>query len=609
MILPPVTALNIDWPKDALSEWSVLNKRIRRMGEDVGRNDAYDEVKQQLQWMARNADFKELPNLLRRRVAARVLTELWIEDKEWQQRLLKRKLVDLLVASQKPRLGRLPLLQLIGLYFSKFDLLDNIEPGLRDCLEQHLKDQIRLLPPIPGESLVKDVFATLREEGFWLLSINGPRILAEKSNAVDVELSDAFDQRGLLGYDAGRFGDLCRARFYLDTLKQLRIGEWHTVMDQLLEPIIYQAPYEGDRTIGHEAISILIDRAGEDPGEAWQNFILHIAGDPRITSQAPSYRRWWMPLGEERVNKVRGWLSREDLRLFLQALEQYGKETRNAELQRMFPERKQFLEGLFKLRIIRNTRLMLGWKAQESVKRILGKEVRTSFAKLGTEMADKAVIYLDCGQFHVVEGSHNFKFWVYLAPPSRMLLNYEKTSFSHFNLTNNIPAEYTDTYPDLNYEDVTHNGVWQSKVINFLARNGIKLDIEQVMFQKDYTDYVRRFGMPVVAPTPARNIGKEDKVTEPKHVHPVSVSMEVLNDVVNEKIIGLNRDSCAILSYLYLHPGAVASEISAGTDIKIYVVNTRLLHELMKFVESRSGSGWFLNQRTQVLIELSLSEF
>ncbi|MEN1354777.1 EH signature domain-containing protein, partial [Pseudomonas aeruginosa] len=115
------------------------------------------------------------------------------------------------------------------------------------------------------------------------------------------------------------------------------------------------------------------------------------AGDPRISRNSPNYREWWQFLGEERVQKVRGWLSKEDLRLFLQAVEQFGIETQNDDLQRMFPARKQFLEGLFKLKLIRNTRLLLGGRAQHSVKRILGKDVQTSLASMDGQMNDKAV--------------------------------------------------------------------------------------------------------------------------------------------------------------------------------------------------------------------------
>lgn len=609
MNLPPVAMLRIDWPKSALDGWSEIAIRTGKMSQAVGHNDAYLDVVRQLRGMASAADFSNLSSLLRRRIAARALTDLWMEDKVWQERFLKRKLVDLLVESQKPRLGRLSLLQLLGLYFQKFDLLEQIEAGLRDCLEQHLKDQLRLLPEQRLETADMDVFSMLKQEGYWLLGSNGPRRLAEKAIDDDEDLADVFHRMGLLGYDAGRFGDLCRARFYLDTLKGLRVGEWHEVLDRLLDPAIYKAPYEGDRTIGHEALGILIDKAGESPGDAWQNFILHIAGDPRVTNQAPSYRQWWIPLGEARVQRVRGWLSREDLKLFLGALEQYGKETRNAELQRMFPERKRFLEGLFGLRLIRSTRLMLGAKAEESVKRILGKDVRTNFAKLDPVMADKAVIYLDCGEFFIVEGSHSFKMWIYLALPSAALVDYDRKVFSHQNLISAIPKEYAKSHPGLPYDAITHNGSWQSKAINFLARNGIRIDLEALLSAHDYRDHIRRHGMPVVSAK--QRSASAEAVKEPAvSAKPVTnfLSIGSVEELVNEKIIGLNPDCCKILSYLYLHPGSLAIAISDATDIKIYIVNSRLLNELVKFVESRRGEGWFLNDRTKTLIDRAVMD-
>lgn len=101
-----------------------------------------------------------------------------------------------------------------------------------------------------------------------------------------------------------------------------------------LKPSVSKAPFEGDRCIGHAALEILIDRTGQEPSDVWQTFILNLAGDPRISSAATNYRQWWQPLsGEARIQKVRGWLSKEDLRLFLQAVEQYGIQSHNDELQ------------------------------------------------------------------------------------------------------------------------------------------------------------------------------------------------------------------------------------------------------------------------------------
>ncbi len=89
----------------------------------------------------------------------------------------------------------------------------------------------------------------------------------------------------------------CRAHFYLETLRNLPLGAADPVLDELLKPSVAKAPFEGTRRIGHVALEILIDRAGQEPGDVWQNLILNLAGDPRISSTAANYREWWQPLG------------------------------------------------------------------------------------------------------------------------------------------------------------------------------------------------------------------------------------------------------------------------------------------------------------------------
>lgn len=179
-------------------------------------------------------------------------------------------------------------------------------------------------------------------------------------------------------------------------------------------------------------------------------------------------------------------------------MEQYGNESGKEDLQRMFPARKTFLEGLFKLGLIRDTRLMLGGIAQQSVRRILGAEVKTNFARMDSSMSDKAVIYLDCNEFHLVEGSHSFKIHVYLAQPGPMIKSYDKKSFSNYDLRIELPKKYKQLYPRLGFEAITHGVGWQRKVFDFLAENGISLDIEQLLSKSEYRGYLSRYGMPAV---------------------------------------------------------------------------------------------------------------
>ncbi|PPC76764.1 hypothetical protein C4K68_13615 [Pokkaliibacter plantistimulans] len=522
MKLPPVHMPVVEWPARTIEDWRMLIEKGARMAAATGKGDAFEAMLARLREMASTGRFEGLPALLKRRLTARALTWLWLNDEVIGRRLFSARLLTVLVEAQPPRLTRITLQQLAQFYFRRFDKLDEHE-GLREQLEQVLLQQLQLLPEPRVSGPQADPLVTLKRDGHWLLPLDGPVQLVGQVRDSGHELGATFAALGLQGFDDGRYGDICRAHFYLETLRGLSPGEYDPVLDELQKPSVAKAPYEGERRIGHIALEILIDRAGQEPGDAWLNFILNLAGDPRISRNSQNYREWWQFLGEERVQKVRGWLSKEDLRLFLQAVEQYGIETQNDDLQRMFPARKQFLEGLFKLKLIRNTRLLLGGRAQHSVNRILGKEVKTTFARMDGKMNDKAVIYLDCGDFHLVEGSHSFKIWVYLASPGEALRSYERSSFSHADLTTAIPQAYKRLYPSLPYDAFTHHPPlsWQNRVFSFLAENGIALDIEQLLNRSDYQPYLRKFGMPVVNAkrTVVPPLRQADSPVEPARKH------------------------------------------------------------------------------------------
>ena len=500
MKLPEAKSMETSWGLPTVNAWAELQTKASKMEGAAGHNDAFSQMLTSLRNMAISGRFEALPGLLKRRLTARALSWFWLSGDRYAERLLSPQLLSALLHAQQPRLTRITLQQLVQLYFRQFDLLDQHD-GFRALLEQALLLQLEQLPEPRIPSLRPNPLISLKQEGHKLLGLNGPRQLAEQTLQAGRELGATFSELGLQGLDDGRYGDICRAHFYLETLRTLSLDEWSPVMDELLKPSVSKAPFEGDRCIGHAALEILIDRTGQEPSDAWQTFILNLAGDPRISSAATNYRQWWQPLGEARIQKVRGWLSKEDLRLFLQAVEQYGIQSHNDELQRMFPARKLFLEGLFKLKLIRNTRLLLGNRAQQIVKGILGKEVKTSFAPMDGAMSDKAVIYLDCGDFYLIEGSHSFKIWVYLAPPSDILTTYEKRIFSHAALTSTIPAGYQKRYGNLPLASIVHTPhTWQHKVFTFLADNGIGLDMEQLLSRQDYQYQLRRFGIPAVNP-------------------------------------------------------------------------------------------------------------
>ena len=83
--------------------------------------------------------------------------------------------------------------------------------------------------------------------------------------------------------------------------------------------------------------------------------------------------------------------------------------------------------------------------------------------------------------------------------------NYNKTSFTHSELTRSVPRKYRVENPGLPLVDITHNGIWQQKVFEFLGKSGIGLDIEKFLLTEEYRAYMRRSGPPFIDPAGRRN--------------------------------------------------------------------------------------------------------
>lgn len=501
MRLRPAVIPDFTWPTRAIASWEMLTDSARTAKGGAGQGDAFELTKQKLLTAADHREAKaRIAALLGKRVTARALTALWVEDETFRSKTLTPDLLDKLVASQRSELTRLTLSNLCALFLGCFDQLGT---RLLPLLGHLINQQCQRFLVMRNEDLT-DIWQVGKEHP-WMFTPEGPSTFVDRVRQHGQELETSFRRYGLTGYDGGRFGDLCRATYYLEELRQLPVADWHPVMDELLKESVHRAPYKDGKLIGHAALEIIIDRVAGDPSDAWQHFVLEIAGDPRIASSSAAYRTWWQMLGQERINKVRGWLSKLDLRLFLSAVEEYGKHSRNLELQRMFPARKKFLEGLLDLGLIKSTRLMLGGSAAANIRHLLDGNTSVSYAELiGANMTNKAVLYIDCTSFHLIEGSHSFKLWMYLAQPSSELLSYDKRYFTHSELTTKAEQAYKKRHPKLRHTDITHNGWWQKKAFEFLADNGIDINIEKLLSQQDYKLYLQRFGRPVASPHPWR---------------------------------------------------------------------------------------------------------
>lgn len=493
LLLPPIPQLSeFSWERFS-QQWNSLTSQTKKIADGAGQGEEYKALEQQVNRYVMYDQKEKLKQILIKRKGVRVLTQLWIDKEEVRKNSLNEETIDYIQAKH-PKLGMSSLMNLISLVYRYFDAL--VDGNIFNRLTQWLNQQIE--QRLKDRKNTSDTILSVLNQAKWLFDLTAPKALVNLAKQNHLDLSEQLKKLRLNELPQGRFLDICHAQYYLDTLKEIPVGEQHDLLHELLKQDVATMPFEEGKRIGHIALEIIIDRSAGAPSEIWQNFVLNLAGDPRIANTATNYRQWWKPIGESRVKAVTSWLAKEDLRLFLGAIEEYANYTGDEALNRMFPARKRFLEGLYEHGFVRNARLMLGNQAEHTVKRVLGKSLTTSYINL-RGMTQTSIIYLDCGDFHIIEGSHNFKLWIYMGLPSEKLNDYSLSELNHFALTNSFPQEFKKNYPKGELMPIQHSPTsWQKNAIDFLTQNGIELDLEKLFYKDEYRRYVNRYGLPVV---------------------------------------------------------------------------------------------------------------
>jgi len=542
--LPPIPELaQFNWERIS-QQWSSLTLQTKKIADGAGQGEEFKALEQQVRQCVLSRDITQLKNTLLKRKGVRVLTQLWIDKEDVRKNSLNEETIDYIQAKH-PKLGMSSLMNLISLVYRYFDAL--VDGNIFNRLTQWLNQQIE--QRLKDRKNSSDTILSVLNQAKWLFDLTAPKALVNLAKQNHLDLNEQLKKLRLNELPQGRFLDICHAQYYLDTLKEIPVGEQHDVLHELLKHDVATMPFEEGKRIGHIALEIIIDRSAGAPSEIWQNFVLNLAGDPRIANTATNYRQWWKPIGENRVKAVTGWLAKEDLRLFLGAIEEYANYTGDEALNRMFPARKRFLEGLYEHGFVRNARLMLGNQAEHTVKQVLGKSLTTSYINL-RGMTQTSIIYLDCGDFHIIEGSHNFKLWIYMGLPSNKLNDYSLSELNHFALTNSFPQEYKKNYPKGELMPIQHSPTsWQKNAIDFLTQNGIELDLEKLFYKDEYRRYVNRYGLPVV-----RKIVEEKSLLEINLLNALEVYQPItakeLVKVLNSEF-NMKADRSTVNSKLY----------------------------------------------------------
>ncbi|UOB72459.1 EH signature domain-containing protein [Pseudoalteromonas sp. APM04] len=542
--LPPIPELaQFNWERMS-QQWSSLTVQTKKIADGAGQGEEFKALEQQINRYVMYDQKEKLKQILIKRKGVRVLTQLWIDKEDVRKASLNEETIDYIQAKH-PKLGMSSLMNLISLVYRYFDAL--VDGNIFNRLTQWLNQQIE--QRLKDRKNSSDTILSVLNQAKWLFDLTAPKALVNLAKQNHLDLTEQLKKLRLNELPQGRFLDICHAQYYLDTLREIPVGEQHDVLHELLKHDVATMPFEEGKRIGHIALEIIIDRSAGAPSEIWQNFVLNLAGDPRIANTATNYRQWWKPIGENRVKAVTSWLAKEDLRLFLGAIEEYANYTGDEALNRMFPARKRFLEGLYEHGFVRNARLMLGNQAEHTVKRVLGKSLTTSYINL-RGMTQTSIIYLDCGDFHIIEGSHNFKLWIYMGLPSEKLNDYSLSELNHFALTNSFPQEYKKNYPKGELMPIQHSPTsWQKNAIDFLTQNGIELDLEKLFYKDEYRRYISRYGLPVVR-----------KVVEEKNLLEINLlnALEVYQPITAKELVkvlnsefNMKADRSTVNSKLY----------------------------------------------------------
>ncbi|MCV6589933.1 MAG: EH signature domain-containing protein, partial [Marinobacterium sp.] len=416
------------WPEDAFASYHNQAQQLSKLVKEAGTGSAaFDNSRSRLELLVRKNQQRQLPQALQRKVDLRAFSWLMCHGHDFRHLQLTAPLLERFYLLGQP-LTRLTLLQVIELFFRRFDQLTT--KGQFETLCHYLAAQsARLLQPILGLPETDNELRKLANARDILFSPSGPEQVIEHARRHQQDFNLSLNALGLGSFSSGRFQDICRYKWYLEILKACPVGKELPELAELARPEVHNAPLESG-PLGLEALQILIDRSPpEQISESWQSTILTIAGDPRVPISSENYRRWWSLLGEPRINKMRGWLSRFDLALFLEVLDAYGKESGNADLQRMYPARKRFLEGLLKQELVGHTRLFLSRRADRYIRQNYRQGEVPQYAML--KESDISVIYLKVREIHLIEGTHDTKLWIYPQLPSNaQLLSYEVRQFT-----------------------------------------------------------------------------------------------------------------------------------------------------------------------------------
>ncbi|MFT6908125.1 MAG: hypothetical protein ACJAS1_004814 [Oleiphilaceae bacterium] len=329
-----------------------------------------------------------------------------------------------------------------------------------------------------------------------LLSANGDKWLAELAITKQIGFDQVIHDLELDQFQSGQFMESAQRIYYVEQLKNIPINQPHDLLTEVQKPDVFKAKFDEAELLGHQVLKILISRAPtHDIDDSWRNTVMAIAGDPRIPVGHPRYINWWSHVSKDLISKVEGWLSGLELKLFLEALDDFSYSSYDQDMKRMFPSRKKFLEGLYDKKLIKKTKLYMSRRMADFLNGKYKKEHLPDFSIV--KDGEKSIIYVDLENAHMVEGSHQCQLWIYRslhesAPVLQNGIQYKSYRSLTIGLHESMERQGQGAYDYFTHSPT--NFSWQKRAVKSLKDLRVSVTMKDVLTPNEYSVFVRRFG-------------------------------------------------------------------------------------------------------------------
>ncbi len=462
-----------------LREMAVLNQELVKYQNSIGQNSnkfklIYKEITDGL------SNYLPIYSLLHTKLHLRALAPL-LNDSKFKPYIIVNSKLLCRIGEITSTPSTLLLEALLQYFYNDFDEIAELGPLSHWLLDMRKKR---------GILGVGDVS---------LISTKGVLWFVEYATINGIEPQVAKERLKLSRYTMNRFMACAMGIFYLKELESIPTNQPHEILSKLKKESVFNSRYDESTLLGHHILRILIKRAPvKNVCQDWVNLLLYIAGDPRINESNPRFIRWWSKIDVDDVSKARGWLSKVDLTLFLQALKDFSESKNKADLQRMYPARKVFLEGLLNNDFILETRLFLSSEASLYLRNTYKQDELPDFRVIN---GDKSVLYIGLSGGAIIEGSHNCRMYIYESLPTDNYVtsyqNSKNNELSYRDLTiglKQILEQKGVSCIDMVQHTKSNNFSWQKRAVSAIKKLNVDVEMKDVLTPKDYGEYTVRFG-------------------------------------------------------------------------------------------------------------------